>query len=183
MSSYRYVKGFTVVELLITVSIMGLLLALATPSIKKTVDKQRVTGVCESIYQNLALARSSAASLNKTVTFSFKNNNTATWCLGLTDNSPSTCNCSTGGSTCTVNSISRMASYADFSGSAITVSGLASDITFDKRDLMPSSAATITVTSPFWGCKLRLESMGQVKYYKKGTGVSGIVPVGEVSGL
>lgn len=181
-------KGFTIIELMMVIVIMAILLALATPSVKSMIDKQRVRGTCESIYQNLALARSSAVSLNKDVTFNFRNPGTA-WCLGLYDSSVASCDCSGASSgLCTVNGITRTASYYDFGGGSgddtsvgtvsVTGTSLASNtlIVFDARDATPSvTNADFLVKSSFWACKIKLEALGQVKYYKSNRNTT-IVP-------
>lgn len=178
-------QGFTLIEALVVIVILSLLLSLASPSVTSMIDKQRVRGTCESIYQNLALARSSAVSLNTNVTFRLQNSGTNQWCVGLSTTSGG-CDCAASPGNCLVNSIQRIASYTDFSGSSIVVTNSESDpIVFSARDNAPSEPADITVASNKWACKLGLEALGQVKYYKTGTGTKtrAVVPAGEVGGL
>lgn len=186
-------KGFTIIEVMIVMSILGVLLALGTPAFKSMIDKQRVRGTCESIYQNIALARSSAASLNRNVTVAFGNGASTSWCLGVNDTNAVGCNCATSAAAnCQVNGIKRTASYSEFGNSPITVTpGTSStSIVFSARDAAPTTPITqplgdILVRSPFWACKLRVEPLGQVRYLKNGSGTNSraIVPAAEAAGL
>ena len=186
-------NGFTVLELLAVMSILGILLMLVTPSIKSMIDKQQVRGACESIYQNMALARSSAVSLNKKVTFSFRSSNAgATWCVGLSDGAA--CNCYTSAASCRVNGIQRTANSADFGKvdsegkSSIKVTGIGSDtsVAFDPRDASPDILPdTALVRSNTWACAISIRVLGQVKYLTEGSGTTrrAIVPLAEAGAL
>lgn len=187
-------SGFTILEVMVVVAIIGILLALVTPSIRSMTDKQQVRGACESIYQSLALPRSSAVSLNKNVTFNFRSSNAgATWCIGLSDSGA--CNC-TAPATCTVNSIQRTVSSSDFGGdgganSTVKVTNIANNtsFTFNARDAAPTPIPTASndlwVRSNKWACTIRLEPLGQVKYLGIGTGQYRrvIVPLAEAGAL
>lgn len=187
-------SGFTILEVMAVVAIIGVLLALVTPSIRSMTDKQQLRGACEAIYQSLALPRSSAVSLNKDVTFNFRSSNSgATWCVGLSDSG--TCNCVTP-STCMVNGIQRAISSSDFGGdggarSTVKVTNIASNksFSFNARDASPNPIPTagddLWVRSSKWACAIRLEPLGQVKYLGTGTGQYRrvIVPLAEAATL
>lgn len=53
-------EGFTLLELLITITIVGILVALAVPSFKDTFERRRVKTVAETVASDLRLARSEA---------------------------------------------------------------------------------------------------------------------------
>jgi prepilin-type N-terminal cleavage/methylation domain-containing protein len=186
-------KGFTLIEVMIVISILGVLLALGTPGFKSMIDKQRVRGTCETIYQNIALARSSAASLNRNVTVTIGGGATTSWCLGVNDTNAVGCDCTNAAAAnCQVNGIQRTASYSEFGNSPITVTpGTSStSIVFSARDAAPTTpiiqpTGDISVKSPFWACNLRVEPLGQVRYLKNGSGTNSraIVPGAEAAGL
>ena len=52
--------GFTAIELLVTVSVVAILAALAAPSFKPLIDRWRVRNALESMQSTLFLARSEA---------------------------------------------------------------------------------------------------------------------------
>lgn len=182
--------GFTLMEVMMVIAIVGVLLMLVTPSVKSMIDKQRVRGTCESIYQTMALARSSSVALNKDVTFNFRSSNAgATWCVGLSDGAA--CDCSTAASACTVNSIKRAVGSTDFgsaASSSIKVTNIPNDtsVVFSARDAAPvTTPPDIYVRSNTWACGIHLELLGQVRLLKTGSGTSAraVVPLAEAAGL
>ncbi|QSI75637.1 GspH/FimT family pseudopilin [Niveibacterium microcysteis] len=54
-------KGFTLVELMITVTILGILLALAAPSFSDVLARQRIAGAASDLSSDLMLARIEAS--------------------------------------------------------------------------------------------------------------------------
>lgn len=60
MPSPRSVKGFTAIELLVTIAILGVLAAIAAPSFKPLFERWRVLQTTESLKSSLMLARSEA---------------------------------------------------------------------------------------------------------------------------
>lgn len=60
-------SGFTLMELVITVSIIALALAFAGPSLQQYVKSQNVKGTAKRIYSNLQLARLTAIRENRSI--------------------------------------------------------------------------------------------------------------------
>lgn len=56
----RYNKGFTLVELMITIAILAILISMAAPSFSGAVQSTRITGLSHSLQGSLQLARSEA---------------------------------------------------------------------------------------------------------------------------
>jgi type IV fimbrial biogenesis protein FimT len=193
-------RGVTTLELIVTVSIMVVLLMLATPSIFKIMDKQRLTGACHEVYQQLTYARSTAAKINKNVSISFKSNpfnfdadNNGTkenygWCVGLNDTSVSGCNCA--GSVievgkCKVNGRQEVVRFAAESNVRIynndVTFGGRTKTTFNARDGM-AAAGHVSIASKSWACKITLSSMGRVRFNKTKNGLF-VVPTSQLLGL
>lgn len=64
-----YARGFTMIEMAITMAIFGFLLAAALPSIGTWLDNTRIRNVTESIQSGIQLARAEAVRRNQPVSF------------------------------------------------------------------------------------------------------------------
>ena len=73
-------RGFSLIELLITLAIMGILLALAVPSYQVWISNTRIRTTAESIQNGLQLARAEAVRRNAQIRFQFTDS-TASGCL------------------------------------------------------------------------------------------------------
>lgn len=62
-------RGVTLVELIITIAVCGILLAIATPSFRKLLKNWELKSTAESVYQGLQLARAEAVRRNSRVRF------------------------------------------------------------------------------------------------------------------
>lgn len=60
MPSPRFVKGFTAIELMVTVAVLGVLAAIAAPSFKPLIERWQVRQVSEELQSTLYFARSEA---------------------------------------------------------------------------------------------------------------------------
>ncbi|MGL6039618.1 MAG: GspH/FimT family pseudopilin [Deefgea sp.] len=80
-------SGFTLIELMITIAILGIALAIAVPDLMRFVNQSRVKGVAENLAQDLVFARTEAVRLGKPVRL-----NVASTCYGITsENTPCDC--------------------------------------------------------------------------------------------
>lgn len=77
-------KGFTLVELAVTVGLLGISLALAIPAYRDMVQKRQLTNAAEQIAAFMSSAQSVASRTNEVVTVSFNRADHDDWCIGAT---------------------------------------------------------------------------------------------------
>lgn len=76
----KRISGFTIVELMVTVAIAGILLAVAVPSFNQMTVNSRLTAQANDMVGALNLARSEAIKRNTRVSFCRATSETATTC-------------------------------------------------------------------------------------------------------
>jgi type IV fimbrial biogenesis protein FimT len=61
------VRGFTLVEMMVVIAILGIALAIAAPSFSRIIAEQRLRGVASELHNALLFARSAAITRNESV--------------------------------------------------------------------------------------------------------------------
>jgi type IV fimbrial biogenesis protein FimT len=69
MLKHRALRGFTLVELLIAITVLGILLALGAPSFMVWIQNTQIRTAADAVLNGLQLARTEAIRRNKTVQF------------------------------------------------------------------------------------------------------------------
>jgi prepilin-type N-terminal cleavage/methylation domain-containing protein len=77
-------RGFTLLELMVTIAVLGVVVAMSIPSFNSLAEKWRVKGAAEYVYEQLMFARTEAVKRSRPIIVSFGADNTATWALGIT---------------------------------------------------------------------------------------------------
>lgn len=95
-TSTRQQTGISVTELLVTLAVLGLLLAAAVPSFSAMVQRQRLQGAGESFRSDLNLARMQALGTGRSVRVAF-HSEAAGSCYVVYQGPAEACSCAQGG--------------------------------------------------------------------------------------
>jgi type IV fimbrial biogenesis protein FimT len=76
-------KGFTLLEMLIAMAILGIIISVAVPSMSGFTANQRLIGAAEQVYSHLQQARSEAVARSTPVFVNFAADGTAAWTYGM----------------------------------------------------------------------------------------------------
>ena len=117
MKNFTGNHGFTIIELLVTLSIGALLLTAAVPSFTSYVDEAKVAGAAEKIKVDMEWARTQALRNNKNIIMKFQIDGT-NWCYGF-DDTDNNCDCTT--NNCTVNNNVNTYSNQQFNGTILGI--------------------------------------------------------------
>lgn len=97
-SSRRQSSGFTLVEVLVSVAVSGVLAAAALPSLGEQVERQRMRGIGESLRSDLQVARTQALSQHRSVRITFSQT-AAGSCYVVYQGPANACTCDAEGAT------------------------------------------------------------------------------------
>ncbi len=97
-----HARGFTLVEAVFTLAVLGILLAAAVPSYANYLARQRLRHVAELLEMDLRRARTLSVNENHNLYVSFQSG--PQWCWGSSRQSP--CDCATGQPRCELGGIS-----------------------------------------------------------------------------
>lgn len=136
-------KGFTLIELMVTIAVLAILIAVAVPAFSDFMEKGRLRGGADAISSQFALARAEAMRSDRNVTLAIKGEG-GTWCsgarqytatgiLGLVDASGAqACDCSTKPAECLVAGNQSVVDAKSFAGiSLLDSDGI--DFEFDRK--------------------------------------------------
>jgi len=104
--------GFSLIELLVTITIVAILVALAVPNYRVWMANTRVRGAAESIQNGLRIARNEASQRGVNVRFE----------LTSTDSTWQVCQLASAATTCDTTGIIETHSVADTKGAIVTAS-------------------------------------------------------------
>ena len=75
-------SGFTLIELMVVMAILGILIALATPSWERVGQKRLLTNAAETVAATLAVAQTEAQKRNQAVSLAYNRSDDQNWCVG-----------------------------------------------------------------------------------------------------
>ena len=156
-------RGFTLIEALVTISVIGILAVVALPALQDILERRRLIGATQTVFEQLQVARSEAIKQSRDVGVYFSGMGTETWVVALSTNTacaPATgvnCELVTTGGTFT-----RLVNDAPFAGVSLNKSGGAS-MTFDWMRLIVNGNATLTLLSPHHEARIVVSRVGRVR--------------------
>lgn len=161
-------SGFTIIELMVTLTIFAILMSLAVPGMSTLVEKRRLVGAAEEIYNRLQFARSEAIKQSSDMRVSFDEGE---WCIGTNDNGAD-CDCSvtdeTAADACTISIVGTdvltRVSGSDFPQITMAQNFGTNSVTFNNvRGVVDGNTGTVTLTSPRgWELRVITNILGRV---------------------
>ncbi|PCJ30679.1 MAG: hypothetical protein COA99_17880 [Moraxellaceae bacterium] len=109
-------KGFSLVELMVTIAVLAVLAAIAAPSFLDLLDRRKLSGAGEALFANLIFAKTEAIKRNTPVRVTFVGTGT-TWCYGLAVNAA--CDCSDNVPACTIDGVTKIVDQDDYSSVSV----------------------------------------------------------------
>ncbi|WP_255987429.1 GspH/FimT family pseudopilin [Chitinolyticbacter albus] len=130
-------RGFTLIEILITVALLGIALAIAVPSLTSWILAARTKGVAENLAQDIVMARAEAIRTNKPIRMNIQVASSS--CYGFSTN-PLGCNCTKTSST--DSAFCEVKREGEWHGVSISLdSGQFNNIIFDSTRGLPVTNA------------------------------------------
>jgi len=123
-------SGMTLLEVIITMSILAILVGASAPYISDIMERQKLKAAGETIFADLRLAQSEAIKRNQTIFVDFKTS-ASDWCYGT--NVGNSCDCGTPGQ-CQIDNIDKVVRGERFKGISLQKAKFAGNKSYTAFD-------------------------------------------------
>lgn len=147
-------RGFTLLELMIAIAIVGIITSIAVPSFQNTLERNGLKEAAESLKSDLMFARTEAIKRSTDLNVSIDINGTS-WCYGIDDDATS-CDCTSSGS-CAIKTVNG----SQFQDTSLTA-GTDIDVTFQFRR-GTASANGATINSDNYSARVVVSNLGRIR--------------------
>lgn len=157
-------QGLTLIELMVTVAVLAILLAVGVPNMSSYWQQSRLVSASEAVYSNLHLLRSVALARNQEIYAKFGNTGGTGWCMALAE--LDSCDCSDSTTTCALTNMpTRNLSGSEFTNITLTTTFGGGDTSVQMPRGTMSSAGSVTLTSQSTGesVSVVVSSLGRVR--------------------
>ena len=174
MRCARGQRGFTLIELMISLLVLAILAALATPSFADFFERNRVRGAADDVASLISNARAEAVKNDLDVSIAMRGTGTS-WCLGANAAAATSGGAPAGGalpcdcadaSACQVGGQRLVLASGDYRDVSVRTA-LASDLFFDSTlgALAPLGSHVLTLTSPRgkYDVSVQVGALGQAR--------------------
>lgn len=134
-------QGVTLIELVVTVVVVGILAAIAVPSFTDFFKKQRVVGASSELSSLMSYARAQSLKRDEAMTITVKDPVSGQWCFGLVV-STAPCDCDAGSNSCLVDGVLRTSNFEAFPDVSISISPAATSVTM-QYDPVRGTVSTV----------------------------------------
>lgn len=173
----RWARGFTLVELMVTLAVLAILLAAAGPSFADFFERYRLRSAVDDSLALFAQARQGAVKADRNVRL-LVGGTASNWCLGavqaqepatagaLVATTPAACDCAAAPNLCQVEGEQLVASGTGRRG--VSVSAVGADFTYDsKSGTLANLASTPQIdflsSTQRYGLSVRVSALGQAR--------------------
>jgi len=172
--------GFTIIEALVTVAIIGILTALAAPAFTKMLERNRLKGAAESLFNDLQLARTEAIKRNAEVALQFSAAGpTTNWCYGLRIDDGTVCACTqtnaAAADACQIDGVLRVTRSTDYPDVSMQTNLTGQRTEFEPRGGLANVAGTNRLVLKGDELNVIVSTVGRVKICTQ-TGMPGYEP-------
>lgn len=161
-------NGFTLVELMVTIAVLAILLAIAAPSFSDTAERRALQGAADSVVAVIGAAKSEAAKRNALVKVDFKAVGTG-FCVGAgVVATPSAAGCDCSSTTCPLGSFpSNGNELRNVKLTEAAKFGSVTSFVIDPRTGMlsdESTAGSVKLEVPRgYGLEIKVNAMGRAR--------------------
>lgn len=167
MSSRKFSQGVTVIELMITLVVVGILASIAVPSYNEFMKRSKLTGAAEKVFGHLQYARSESIASGKDIFVYFEETSGANWCIGVSDDDVAGCGCSTTASMakCTINGApARFVRGEDYPNILLTTDFTDNDTGFLAPRSVAIETGGVSLALPAYGAvEVRMNVLGRMR--------------------